>query len=102
MRAQKSSRPPDLIVAAQDGETALHCAAKCGHAAIVSRLLSLSQVNANATDKKGDTALHIAASKGHTSVVQKLLESKEVEATRKNKVRLFARAYGFDCSDQLA
>jgi ankyrin repeat protein len=74
----------------QSGETALHCAAQCGHAAMASLLLSYSRVRVNEANSNGDTALHIAASKGHTSVVQVLLGSDKVEATLKNDVRPLA------------
>ena len=97
------SRPPELnyslLIAAQDGQTALHCAALLGHSVIVASLMSEGCVK-DAINKvrrpppsrgpscpwppelkfspfiatqDGQTALHCAALKGHVEVVSVLV-----------------------------
>ena len=85
----------------EDGRTALHCAAACGHAAVVSLLLErVADVDAEdevrdrprsharprqliATPfsaQDGSTPLHLAAAAGHLESVRLLLEKSDVDA----------------------
>jgi ankyrin repeat protein len=90
--ASSTAAVRELLVAADDHErTALHLAAKCGHAKVVSVLLEFSQfVDAaaaatsknsslqgllNAADRDGKTALFGAASNGRAAVVSLLLKA---------------------------
>lgn len=67
----------DLTATTQDDETALHLAAKQGHAEIVKVLLGNSSrgktVDVEAVAKDGLTALHYAAGRGHQRAVEELL-----------------------------
>ena len=56
------------------GRTALHCAARNGHLAIV-RLLLRAKANKSLQDSQGQTALHKAAKKGHLLVIQELINA---------------------------
>ncbi len=51
---------------AQNGATALHHAATCGHAAVVEKLLAAG-ADADVQNSGGNTALHLAASKGESA-----------------------------------
>ena len=57
-----------------DGETALHVAARKGHTDKVRELLKTG-ADVNAWDKHRVTALHRAAWKGHTDTVRELLKN---------------------------
>ncbi len=57
-----------------NGDTALHWAAECGHAAVVKSLLEAG-ADLEASSHYGDTALNIAAYRGHAAVVTALLEA---------------------------
>lgn len=57
----------------RDGETALHCAARQGHSAVVGVLLTAGKININARSKKKSTPLLLAAYGGHMEVAQLLL-----------------------------
>ncbi|MEZ5302508.1 MAG: ankyrin repeat domain-containing protein [Verrucomicrobiales bacterium] len=73
-------RIPALLAAGADqnsadaGGTALHRAAKAGHAEIV-RLLLGRGILIDETDERGFTALHRAAGAGHAEIVRMLLEA---------------------------
>jgi hypothetical protein len=56
-----------------DGYTALICAAKNGHAAIVTALLAKEGIAINAAERGGYTALMFAARNGHADIVTALL-----------------------------
>lgn len=53
--------------------TALHRAARCGHAEVVNTLLDVASADINAVDSVGRTALHVAACFGRLTVVDTLL-----------------------------
>ena len=58
----------------QSGSTALHWAARCGHAECVALLLADPAVHMDVQNKLGDTPLHGAAWKNARDVVEMLLE----------------------------
>eukprot|EP00965_Chrysotila_dentata_P121864 4028123-Pleurochrysis_carterae.AAC.1 len=57
-----------------DGYTALHWAAACGHTDVVDALISAG-ADGSATDAKGETPLHRAARLGRTEAVKRLVKS---------------------------
>jgi hypothetical protein len=70
----------DVEAKDNDGQTALHWAARSSHEVMV-RLLLEAKANVEAKDNNGQTALHLAARNGHEAVVRLLLEAKaDVEA----------------------
>ncbi|XP_046983246.1 ankyrin-3-like [Schistocerca americana] len=70
--------PPDDAAVSRfrggGGRTALHWAARSGHAAVVRLLLSAAS-DPNARTQWGQTPLHVAASCGHTQTAAKLLRA---------------------------
>jgi ankyrin repeat protein len=54
-------------------QTALHIAAKKGHATIITRILAVQGVKLSLKTKAGKTALHLAAAKGHATIVESIL-----------------------------
>lgn len=70
-------------------QTALHIAARKGHAD-VAKLLFDNGVKVNLKDKDGRTALHIAANHGRVSVVKKLRTAKGVDLNAQDSEGLTA------------
>lgn len=66
----------------EEGERALHLAAKAGHGRIVNMLLQ-EGADVKAMSRVGSTALHFAAAHGHTEVLRTLLE-KGADASARN------------------
>lgn len=54
-------------------ETVLHIACEEGHRGTVELLLSVPNIDMNATDSRGWTALHYAATRGHHDIVEFLI-----------------------------
>jgi ankyrin repeat protein len=86
VRTGSVDRVNDLIKRGADpnsvtsyGNTALHLAAAEGHAEVVSMLLGLNKVKADAATNRGETPLHYAAMWGHVQVCKTLLEQPEAE-----------------------
>lgn len=75
-------------VNAQDkaGNTALHWAARSGHADCMARLLETcgGQCNIKAKNRLGDTALHLAARKGSVECVRLLRHTREADLSVEN------------------
>lgn len=91
----------NLTATNNNQETALHLAAKHGHAEIVSTLLENSsrgsRVDAEAVGKDGLTALHYAAQQGHVQAVKVLLNlGADKEAKDSNGQTARDRATGND------
>ncbi len=59
-----------------NGSTAIHFAAQCGHTELVTLLMSKYGINVNELNKNGYTPLNFASDRGHTEVVKLLLEAK--------------------------
>lgn len=72
--SQNKNRLVDLDFADNNGQTALHKAAKNGDAAIV-KILVLAGADRSKQDRWGNTPLHIAAKQGFIDVVKELLVS---------------------------
>ncbi|XP_049946780.1 uncharacterized protein LOC126442788 [Schistocerca serialis cubense] len=73
-------------VGAGDGETALHCAARRGDAAVVRLLLSAAS-DPNARSHGGETPLHWAACWGHAEAAAALLQAGADRGVRTNDGR---------------
>jgi len=71
----------------QDGLTALHCAARNGHAATTAQLLRL---NASVTSRtrRGLTALHLAVQGDHVQCVQLLTHAADVDDATNVRIQL--------------
>ena len=70
----------------QDGQNALHLAAKGGHVSTIRCLAPKMEALLNSTDHKGFTMLHWGAQKGQTEVVQLVLEEYHLDVTAVDKV----------------
>lgn len=70
----------------EEGETALHHAAKNNHVKVVEKLLTAPGIEINKTsEKNGGTALHWAASRGYKEVIYKLLKDFNVNINKTDK-----------------
>jgi ankyrin repeat protein len=58
---------------AKNGQSPLHCAARCGHTHFVEPLITAGAL-INYQDYAGDTALHYAASRGHIETIKELIK----------------------------
>ncbi|XP_049944401.1 ankyrin repeat domain-containing protein 2-like [Schistocerca serialis cubense] len=97
--AQHTPPPPDDAAVSRlrggGGGTALHWAARRGHAAVVRLLLSAAS-DPNARDQWGQTPLHWAASFGHAEAAAALLQAGADRGVRTDSGRTaldFARRY---------
>ena len=70
----------------ETGESALHVAAKSGHAEVVELLLNKNAPK-EATDDSGQTPLHVAVLEGHVNVVELLLARKANAAARRKSAQ---------------
>ena len=62
-----------IVIASQDGLTALHCAASRGHHDCLETLVALCGADPDAIDNGGSTALFYAATLGHTDATEFLV-----------------------------
>ena len=62
-----------IVIASQDGLTALHCAASRGHHDCLETLVALCGADPDAVDNNGSTALFYAATLGHTDATEFLV-----------------------------
>ena len=74
----------DVNAKNNNGETALHLAAKNGHLAIVEELFKMP-VHAQAKNNDGETALHLAAKNGHIDIVEVILAKGRMDINTTNK-----------------
>ena len=70
----------------QDGQNALHLAAKGGHVSTIRCLAPKMEALLNSTDHKGYTMLHWAAEEGHAAAVQLVLKEYKLDPTACDKV----------------
>ncbi|CAM6010033.1 unnamed protein product, partial [Sphagnum balticum] len=69
-----------------DKKTALHYAAKAGHADVVKTLLAhASELDLNLKDSDGDTPLHLATKNGRVHVVKALCQNPDQQRLRANE-----------------
>ena len=79
----KKRQLSDINKTNNNGETALHLAARYGHMEVVKELIKTEERQAllGKVDSDGQTALHLATRWGHTEVAKVLLTTKEGKAT---------------------
>ena len=70
----------------QDGQNALHLAAKGGHVSTIRCLAPRMEALLHNTDHKGFTMLHWAAQEGHAEVVRLVLNDYKLDPTACDKV----------------
>ena len=70
----------------QNGQNALHLAAKGGHVRTIRFLAPKMEALLHSTDHKGYTMLHWAAQEGHAEVVQLVLNDYKLDPTACDKV----------------
>ena len=70
----------------QNGLTALHKAAKRGHAMVVKQLVASKRFDVNMQDKYGWTPLHWSAWSGQVSAIQALLSSNKCNVNAADRV----------------
>ena len=70
----------------QNGLTALHKAAKRGHAMVVKQLIASKRFDVNMQDKYGWTPLHWSAWSGQVSAIQALLSSNKCNVNAADRV----------------
>jgi ankyrin repeat protein len=75
----------DVAVRDDNGETALHWAARGGHVAVVKLLLETGKVDADPKDSNGQTPLWCAAFMGYEAVVGLLFDTGKVDADSKDE-----------------
>ncbi|KAK9291352.1 hypothetical protein L1049_019298 [Liquidambar formosana] len=63
----------------KDGMSALHIAAKEGHAIVMRELITICPQTCELLDYKGRTALHVAVESGKTSVIKYALMTRDLE-----------------------
>jgi ankyrin repeat protein len=71
----------------QNGLTALHKAAKRGHAMVVKQLVASKRFDVNMQDRYGWTPLHWSAWSGQVSAIQALLSSNKCNVNAADRVR---------------
>ena len=98
----------DVSAKNNDGETALHMAAKAGNLDSIHLLLKDRRTDQHAQDKDGNTPLHVAAQSGKIQAVGLFLLHDRLHASRLNKAGKTARELGdlavqrlFDHMDQI-
>jgi ankyrin repeat protein len=69
----------EVTTADENGDAALHLAARKGYLAIVTRIIRIKEVDINAHGAMGYTPLMQAAAGGHVAVVQFLLSEPDIE-----------------------
>ncbi|KAI8497970.1 P53-induced protein with a death domain [Branchiostoma belcheri] len=69
----------------QHGDTALHCAARCGHTDVARYLISLPGIQVNMKNNLGYTALHISAAACRCDLVNMFLEDDGCQLDSRNK-----------------
>ena len=70
----------------QDGENALHLAARRGHVSTIRYLVPRIESLLHSTDAKGYTVLHVAAEEGRTEVVRVVVDDYKLYPTARDKV----------------
>lgn len=70
----------------QNGLTALHKAAKRGHAMVVKQLVASKRFDVNMQDRYGWTPLHWSAWSGQVSAIQALLSSNKCNVNAADRV----------------
>lgn len=76
------------LSSSQNGLTALHKAAKRGHALVIKQLVKSKRFDVNSQDKYGWTPLHWAAWSGQVSAIQALLSSNKCNVNAVDRVSI--------------